>query len=219
MTKEVRFEPNGAQASKAPPLALQLTKPAPVPPFGRIVMVAGGGAAANVAVIVESTFNVTTQGAVPAHAALPVPALQPVKPVLLAVKVTTVSVGKTTMQRPVAHVMPDGLDVTVPLFTNVTARVLKEALKWAVAVASETSVSPGKEVAKFAAEKSSVAGKPAGAVAGSTMGLPAAGSPPARVNNSCARLITLGSDRLVALKTDNAVTTELAGTAAPMERP
>lgn len=179
-----------AQVAKAPPFELHVTPPVPLPPFGRIATVAGGGATGKVAVTDESAFRVTEQVPVPVQVALPVPLPQPVNPVPVAVKVTAVLVGKTAAQVPNAQVIPAGVDVTVPLLTMVMDKVLNELCKCVVAVGSDTSVSPGKEVSKPAAVKSMVAGKFGGAFAGSTMGFPGAGAPPDSVSSNCDKFTT-----------------------------
>ncbi|TKB71553.1 MAG: hypothetical protein E8D46_15500 [Nitrospira sp.] len=173
--------------------------------------VAGGGATGNVAVMVESAFTVTTQVPAPVQAALPVPPLQSVKPVPVAVSVTTVPVWKTAVQVPAVQLIPAGFEETVPLFTSVTARVLKELPKWVVAVASGTSVSPGNNVSNPGAPKvGRGAGKLGGAADGSTIGFDPTGTPP-RVSKSCDRSTTRASAKLVAPAQESAVITGAAG--------
>lgn len=178
-----------AQAAKAPPFALHVTPPVPLPPFGRIATVAGGGATGKVAVTDESAFRVTEQAPVPVQVALPVPLPQPVNPVPVAVNVTAVLDIKTAEQVPAVQLIPAGLEVTIPLLTMATDNVLNELCKCVVAAGSETSVSPRNEVSKPAAVKLMVAGKFAGGFAGSTMGFPGAGIPPS-VSNNCDKFTT-----------------------------
>jgi hypothetical protein len=140
--------------------------------------------------MVESAFSVIAQALVPVQLALPVPFPHPVNPVPVAVNVTAVLVIKTAEQVPAVQLIPAGLEVTIPLLTIVTDNVLKELCKCVVAVSSDTSVSPGKEVSKPAAVKSMVAGKLAGAFAGSTMGFPGAGVPPDSVSSNCDKFTT-----------------------------
>jgi hypothetical protein len=183
ITSAVPLEYDAAQAPNAPPFALHDTEPVPIPWFGRIVRVAGGGATGNVAVTDESVLTVITHGPAPVQVALPVPLPHPVNPAPVAVNVTTVSLINANEQVPAAQSMPDGLDVTEPLFTIVTDTVLNELPKCVVAVASETSGSPGNAVSKPGSEKSRVAGKPTGGVAGTWIELPAAGTPPSVSSN------------------------------------
>jgi hypothetical protein len=84
-TRAVPFGYDAAQTAKAPPFALQVTVPVPVPPVVEMVSVAGGGAAGNVAVTMVSAFIITTHMSVPEQS----PPLHPVNPVPVAVNVTT----------------------------------------------------------------------------------------------------------------------------------
>ncbi|MCS6283947.1 MAG: hypothetical protein H8K08_00855 [Nitrospira sp.] len=150
-----------AHAANPPPFALHVTEPVPEPPFGNIVTVAGGGAIGKVAVVAASALSVITQLPVPEQ-----PAPAQLNPVPVAVNVTTVPVVKTAEQVPAVQLIPAGFEVTVPLFTIVTAIVLKDVPKCVLAVGSETSGRPGNEASNPAAEKSIVAGKLAGGVTG-----------------------------------------------------
>jgi hypothetical protein len=95
----------------APPSVLHMTVPIPFPAC-KIDSATDVGAPGNMAVTAVSASTVNTHNAVPEHP----PPLQPVKPVPLAVNVTTIFVGKTKEQipTPALQLIPSGVDVTVP---------------------------------------------------------------------------------------------------------
>lgn len=151
----------------APPSVLQVTAPLPVV---EVVSVAGGGAAGNGAVIAESAFMVIEQEPVPVQLAFPVPPVHPLNPLPIAVNMTAVPVTNEYEQVPApVQLMPGGFDVTVPLFTMVTDKVLKFVARCAVVAAGVTRVVPGGKAARtFGSKFGSVNGgicealKPAG---------------------------------------------------------
>jgi hypothetical protein len=163
----------GSHAPKAPPLALHVTVPVPVPAL-EIDNVEGGGTL-NVAVILESAVKVNVQAPDPLHAAaLPVPPLHPANPEPVGVNVTEKLLDKTAVQAPllvpllVLQLMPTGVEATLPLPAPaiVTATVENELCRWAAAVGSEANVIPTfcSVVSKFGSAKLSVFGSVDGIV-------------------------------------------------------
>jgi hypothetical protein len=146
-------------APQSSPGGLDVTEPVPIPAFVTVKF-ALTGAPVNVAVTDVLALSVTTHASVPVQ-----PPLQPVNPAPVAVNVTEAPLRKSA-EHVAPQLRPVGFDVTLPLPASVTDNVEKFACKCVVAVASLTSVSPGKEVSKAEAEKSILAGNPPGGVGG-----------------------------------------------------